>query len=78
MHTQVKIPITKNLSIDVRDPVGTMELSQEMADFMAECYTRNLCFKVDACVEINVETNDGKPLLKHVSVTAIPADPKVA
>ena len=62
----MKIPITKNLSTDVLDLVGTLDVPEDMADYMAECYTYDLGFKVDACVEIQ----DGKPVLKYVSLSA--------
>ena len=64
----MKIPITKNLSTDIQDLVGTLDIPQETADYMAECYTNNLKFEVNACVEIQ----DNKPVLKHVSLSAAP------
>ena len=64
----MKIPITKNLSTDIQDSVGALDVPDDMAEYMAECYTHNLKFEVNACVEIQ----DDKPVLKHVSLSAVP------
>lgn len=66
--SNVTIPVTRNLSTDVLNLVGTLEIPADFADYMAECYTHDLDFRMAACVAIQ----DGKPVLKHVSLFAIP------
>ena len=66
----VKIPITKNLSTDVVDFIGTLDIPQDMADDMAEYFANYIGFRLDACVEIL----EGKPTLKLVSISPVPVD----
>lgn len=67
-----KIPITNNLSTNQNDRVGMLNIPQNVADYMAECYTKGLEFKIDAGVVIE----NGKPVLTHVYLSAIPAEEK--
>ena len=68
----MKIPITKNLSTDIGDFIGSLDIPQDMADDMAEYFANYIGFRLDACVEIL----EGKPTLKLVSISPAPIDPK--
>jgi hypothetical protein len=63
----MKFPITKNLSTEVNDIVGYIDIPQSVADDMAACFGGGIGFKLNACVSKNGETYT----LRHISIDAI-------
>lgn len=68
-----KIPVSNNLSTEVNDLVGYLDVPQDMADNMAACFGEGLGFKLDACVQKDGDTFK----LLHVSIVSVSGQPEV-
>ena len=66
----MKIPVTKELSTEVDDLVGCLDIPHSIADNMARGLANGIEYKLLGCVE-----QDGNEFrLRHVSIKAVPVE----
>jgi uncharacterized membrane protein YheB (UPF0754 family) len=70
----VKVPITKSLSVQPDDIIGTLEIDEVVADQIAALSAA----KLEMRLETSIQKKDGKWVLHLVSFGSVPVEPAVA